>query len=258
MMDSSPKIRSELPSKKDRADCADLVEFIDLGALSYARAYAIQKEAHERVVAARPEMGAPFSAQLRAGEIYFLEHHPAVVTVSRRIDAQKNVLFSQEQLAQRGVECVETDRGGDVTWHGAGQLVVYLILDLNRLGLRVNGYLRMLEGVVIETLADFGVVGERDPCATGVWVNGRKICAMGVRLSRWVSMHGIALNVNPDLKQFDLIVPCGLVGRGVTSLQSELASKAPTLAEVKKALAFRLNLALSAAGQAAAEAGESS
>ena len=257
-MDSSPKIRSELPSEKDRAECVDLVDFIDLGTISYAKAYLIQKETHERVVAARPAMSAPFSAQLRAGVIYFLEHDPAVVTVSRRIDARKNVLFSPEQLAQRGVECVETDRGGDVTWHGPGQLVVYLILDLNRLGLRVNGYLRMLEGVVIETLGDFGVVGERDPDATGVWVNGRKICAMGVRLSRWVSMHGIALNVNPDLRQFDLIVPCGLVGRGVTSLESELAAKTPTLAVVKKALTFRLNSALSAAGRAAAVAGESS
>ncbi len=254
-MDFAPDIRPPSSTEKDRTD---LVDFIDLGRISYAHAYAIQKEAHERVVAARPAIGAPFSAALRAGAVYFLEHHPAVVTVSRRIDAQKNVLFSQEQLAQRGVECVETDRGGDVTWHGPGQIVVYLILDLNRLGLRVNGYLRMLEAVVIETLADFGVVGERDPTATGVWVNGRKICAMGVRLSRWVSMHGIALNVNPDLKQFDLIVPCGLVGRGVTSLEKELSSKAPTLAEVKKALELRLNRALMAAAESAAAAGSSS
>lgn len=256
MMDHSPKIRPTLPAEKERADCADLVDFIDLGAISYARAYVIQKETHERVVAARAPIGAPFSAKLRAGTVYFLEHDPAVVTVSRRIDARKNVLISQEQLAQLGVQCVETDRGGDVTWHGPGQIVVYLILDLNRLGLRVNGYLRMLEGVVIEMLADFGVVGERDPSATGVWVNGRKICAIGVRLSRWVSMHGIALNVNPDLRQFDLIVPCGLVGRGVTSLESELSAKVPSLEEVKKSLEFRLNCALSAAGQAAAAAGE--
>lgn len=249
MMDSSQEIRPLQPTENG------LVDFIDLGAVSYAHAYAIQREAHERVVAARPAMGAPFSAALRAGVVYFLEHNPAVVTVSRRQEARKHVLFSQAQLAERGVECVETDRGGDVTWHGPGQIVVYLILDLNRLGLRVHGYLRMLEGAVIETLADFGVVGQRDPAATGVWVNDRKICAMGVRLSRWVSMHGIALNVNPDLRQFELIVPCGLVGREVTSFERELSPKAPSPAEVKKALAFRLNDAILKAAHSAAALG---
>ncbi|MSQ90446.1 MAG: lipoyl(octanoyl) transferase [Phycisphaerales bacterium] len=236
-----------------------LIEVVDLGRISYADAYAIQRAAHERVVSARPAIGSAICADQPAGILYLLEHVPAVVTVSRRLDAKKNLLASTEALAALGVQCVETDRGGDVTWHGPGQIVVYLILDLNRLGLRVHGYLRLLEGAVIETLLHFGVVGVRDSTATGVWVGGsagttRKICAMGVRLSRWVSMHGIALNVNPDLKQFGLIVPCGLVGRGVTSLAHELGDRAPSLAAVKSVLALRLIEAVSRAAQEAVPA----
>lgn len=245
----------EQPRQPDEA-VQPMVEFIDLGAISYADAYDLQRATHERVVASRGAVDAPFSPALRAGVVYLLEHSPAVVTVSRRADAPKNVLLSREQLAARGIECVETDRGGDVTWHGPGQVVVYLILDLNRLGLRVHGYLRMLEGVVIATLADFGVHGVRDATATGVWVGApesRKICAMGVRLSRWVSMHGIALNVSPQLSQFDVIVPCGLAGRGVTSVARELGTAAPTVDAVKKSLVFRLQLAISEAARAAEE-----
>ena len=234
-----------------------LVQCIDLGRISYAAAYELQRAAHARVVASRPPIDAAFSSAQKAGVIYLLEHDPAVVTVSRRQGAQAHVLLSREQLAARDTECVETDRGGDVTWHGPGQLVVYLILDLNRLGLRVHGYLRMLEGAVISTLADFGVKGVRDEAATGVWVGPsptRKICAMGVRLSRWVSMHGIALNVSCDLRQFDSIVPCGLAGRGVTSLARECPQCAPTIDEVKKVLARRLNEAISKAANAAESA----
>lgn len=146
---------------------------------------------------------------------------------------------------------VETDRGGDVTWHGRGQIVAYLVLDLNRLGLRVNGYLRMLEGAVIDTLAQVGIEGSRDVSATGVWVGERKICAMGVRLSRWVSMHGLALNVAPDLDQFGLIVPCGLVGRPVTSIQRELGSNSPGVAEMKRILQRNLAQHIESAGMAA-------
>ncbi|MSR69344.1 MAG: lipoyl(octanoyl) transferase LipB [Phycisphaerales bacterium] len=238
-----------------RAHEPPLVEVVDLGDISYAAAYDLQRAAHERVVASRGAIDAPFSPAQRAGVIYVLEHTPAVVTVSRRADAQKNVLLSRDQLAARAIECVETDRGGDVTWHGPGQIVVYLILDLNRLGLRVHGYLRMLEGAVIATLADFDVTAQRDAAATGVWVghpDSRKICAMGVRLSRWVSMHGIALNVSCDLNQFEVIVPCGLAGRGVTSLARELGARAPTVAQVKEVLVFRLQEAISAAARAAA------
>jgi lipoyl(octanoyl) transferase len=144
----------------------------------------------------------------------------------------------------------ETDRGGDITYHGPGQLVAYPILDLNAFGLRLHSYMRFLEDVVIATIAGFGITGVRDPGATGVWVAperggaeasapggaARKICAMGVRVSRWVSMHGLALNVTTNLAHFDLIVPCGLAGRAVTSMERELGAACPSMDEVKAAL----------------------
>ncbi|MSR29083.1 MAG: lipoyl(octanoyl) transferase [Phycisphaerales bacterium] len=228
-----------------------IVDFVDLGRISYASAYEIQRQAHERVVAARIELQSPRMRGESAGTVYLLEHDPPVVTVSRRSGAAEHVLASPERLAQLGVELVETDRGGDVTWHGPGQVVAYLILDLNRLGLRIHGYLRLLEGAVIATVAEFGLEGRRDPSATGVWIGDGKVCAMGVRLSRWVSMHGIALNVDPDLSQFGLIVPCGLVGRSVTSLRRELGDRCPTVDEAKSALRERLSAAIKEAAEAA-------
>src|SRR5262249_23731675 len=160
-----------------------------------------------------------------------VEHDPPVITVTPR--AGVNLLASPEALAAAGIEVEETDRGGDITYHGPGQLVVYPILDLNLLKLRLHEYMRMLAAAVIDTCAAFGVRARRDVCATGVWVprgdadasNGTcgsltdaKICAMGVRVRRWVTMHGLALNVTTDLSHFSHIVPCGLVGRPVTSL----------------------------------------
>jgi len=136
---------------------------------------------------------------------------------------------------------VETDRGGDITYHGPGQLVAYPILDLNRYGLGLHAYMRLLEQVVIDTVAVWGVVGERDPGATGVWVRGRKIAAFGVRVRKWVSMHGLALNVTTILDHFGLVVPCGLVGRGVTSLHGELGARCPAMDDVKRTLVRSLN-----------------
>ncbi len=131
------------------------------------------------------------------------------------------------------MEVRETDRGGDITFHGPGQLVGYPILDLNELDLKMHGYLRFLEQVVIEILRRFGIDAGRDECATGVWVADAKICAMGIRVSRWVSMHGFALNVDPDMACFDLIVPCGLAGRSVTSMRALLGDECPSMEAVK-------------------------
>jgi len=150
------------------------------------------------------------------------------------------VLADDALLARHGIERVETDRGGDVTYHGPGQLVAYPIVDIERLGLRVHPYVRFLEQCVIDVLAEHGLVGFRDPSATGVWVGGgvpeRKIAAIGVRLSRFVSLHGLALNVDPDLSHFGLIVPCGLT-RPVTSMRAELGARTPDLAAVKRSAA---------------------
>lgn len=213
------------------------VQVHDLGRMDYASALERQRAAHAALVErreARPPM-----------PLLLVEHDPPVITVSRRPGAEAHVIASDERLAELGVQKMETDRGGDVTWHGPGQLVAYPILDLHRLDLRIHGYMRLLEQVVIDTLADFGLQGLRDPTATGVWVGEgapvRKICAFGVRVSRWATLHGLALNVHPDLSQFGLIVPCGLAGRPVTSLAQELGGRAPGMAETKTALAGHLS-----------------
>jgi lipoyl(octanoyl) transferase len=175
-----------------------------------------------------------------------------VITISRRAGVAANLLADAATLARLGVEVAETDRGGDITYHGPGQLVAYPIIDLERLRIGIHEYLRRLEEAVIGTLDAFGVAGRRDPGATGVWVGGeaagerdghaggRKICAMGVRVGRWVTMHGLALNVAPDLTHFGLIVPCGLAGRPVTSLAAELGGRAPTIDAVRDELGRRL------------------
>jgi lipoyl(octanoyl) transferase len=185
------------------------------------------------VLAAR-EAGTP-----EVGRVLLVEHGP-VITVGRREAGFANLLASREALAARGVDLVHTDRGGDITYHGPGQLVAYPILDLNVLNLGLHDYMRLLENAVITTLARFGVAGTRDPAAPGVWVDGSKVCAMGVRVRKWVSMHGLALNVTTDLSHFDLIVPCGLAGRGVTSLRRLLGEACPPMEEVKRALVEEL------------------
>ena len=206
--------------------------------MPYAEALALQRSLQQQVIAAR-------GANRPRSVLLLVEHDPPVITISRRAAASSHLLASAETLAEAGVEACETDRGGDITYHGPGQLVVYPILDLNTLGLRLHGYMRWLEDRVLEVLAVFDIDGHRDKDATGVWVgpagHDRKVCALGVRVSRWVSMHGLALNVNPDLTHFDLIVPCGLHGRGVTSMRRELGESCPDMGRVKDAMisAFR-------------------
>lgn len=220
------------------------VEVFDLGRIGYTDALSLQREAHARVVEARVvEAGGDLepSDAIAPMPVFLLEHAPAVVTVTRRPEAASHVLASDALLASHGIERVETDRGGDVTYHGPGQLVAYPILDIERLGLRVHPYVRFLEQCIIDVLAEDGLLGLRDTTATGVWVGRdgapeRKIAAIGVRLSRFVSLHGFALNVAPDLSHFGLIVPCGLT-RPVTSMQAELGGRAPSVAEVKRRVA---------------------
>lgn len=205
----------------------------DLGRIGYDEALAEQRALHARVVAARD--GGPAEPM----HLLLLEHDP-VVTVSRRSGAAANLLATPDMLERAGVSVRETDRGGDITYHGPGQLVAYAIFDLNRLGIGIHGHMRLLEAIVLGTLASFGIAGERDATATGVWVGPeplRKICALGVRASRYVTMHGLALNVSPDLSHFGLIVPCGLVGRPVTSMAAELGASCPSFAAVREELA---------------------
>jgi lipoyl(octanoyl) transferase len=168
----------------------------DLGAMRWGAAYALQAE---------------LVGQRQRGEIgdqLLLVEHPHVVTMGRN-GQSAHLLASAEVLAATGIEYHETNRGGDVTYHGPGQLVGYPIVQLNEWKRDVHAYVRALEEVIIRVLADFGLTGERVAGATGVWTGGAKICAIGVHLSRWVSSHGFALNVTTDLQYFQYIVPCG-------------------------------------------------
>ena len=204
------------------------LEIQDLGKMAYEPALALQRTMQQRVISHRnTDDASPFY-------LLFAEHDPPVITVSRRGTAKEHLLATEIELEANGVQLCETDRGGDITYHGPGQLVGYPIIDLNALSLRLHGYMRFLEDTIIKALRHFGIEGQRDTCATGVWVGDEKICAMGVRISRWVSMHGFALNVSPNMEHFKLIVPCGLSGRQVTSIQQLLGKDCPSMAEVQK------------------------
>jgi lipoyl(octanoyl) transferase len=166
-------------------------------------------------------------AARKAGEIpdtLVLLEHPHVITLGRNA-SREHLLAAPERLASLGIELFESDRGGDVTYHGPGQLVGYPILDLAQHRRDVAWYMRSLEEVLMRVAADFGVEAERIPGAPGVWVGNGKLAAMGVHLSRWVTSHGFALNVNTDLEYFRCIVPCGLADKGVTSLEKILGGR---------------------------------
>jgi lipoyl(octanoyl) transferase len=213
-----------------RAECgvwdADCLRFLDLGRISYRAAYDLQQTLHAEIVAGtqRPT-------------VLLLEHDP-VITVTKREGVAAHLLSAPQVLRQQGIEVVETDRGGDVTYHGPGQLVVYPIVPLRPLGLNVRQYMMMLEEAIIRTLAQFGVTGRRDSAGIGVWVDApqaAKIAAIGVRVSRWVTLHGLAVNVSTNLDHFRHIVPCGLP-RPVASLRQLVAGRCPTMEQVKRAL----------------------
>lgn len=191
---------------------------VDLGRTAYGEALALQRAVH----AAREAGAVP--------DTLLLTEHDPVFTLGRGADAA-NVIAPAEALRRRGIDVVRVERGGDVTYHGPGQLVAYPILDLREHGRDVHRYVRGLEEAAIRVLAAYGVQAERVPGAPGVWVAGAKVAAVGVFVRRWVTMHGIALNVAPDLGPFGLINPCGLPGCPVTSLE-RLTGGAPPLWEV--------------------------
>jgi lipoyl(octanoyl) transferase len=163
-----------------------------------------------------------------------LLEHPAVITLGRRTD-EADLLTEESVLAARGIAVERVDRGGEISYHAPGQLVGYPILDLRRHGQDLHKYLRDLEEVIIRSLAVYGLHGERIPGLTGVWVGGRKIAALGIKVSRWISLHGWALNITTDLTPFRQdFVPCGIHDRDVTSLAELLPSGIPTRAEVEE------------------------
>jgi lipoate-protein ligase B len=229
----------------------------DLGQLEYRAAWKIQEEMHQRVLDGDEER-------------LLLVEHPPVITFGRRPGIAAHLLASPQRLEQLGIQTVETDRGGDITFHGPGQLVAYPIVRLADHRLSVSAYVHRLEQILIDTLALFGVDAQAQPGAVGVWVasvppfhprptaqpspastesdvvpppvdvepshSSAKIAAVGVRIRRGVTLHGVALNVTTDLSYFDLIIPCGLSGRSVTSLQQLLGHAAPDPDAVKNAL----------------------
>jgi lipoyl(octanoyl) transferase len=164
--------------------------------------------------------------------------HSAVYTLGKSGNIS-NVLLSDEEMSEKGIEFYKTNRGGDITFHGEGQIVGYPILDLEKFQTDIGVYLRNIEEVIIKTIAAFGIKGERSSGETGVWIDNeipgkaRKICAIGVRCSRWITMHGFALNVNTDLDYFQNIIPCGIQNKKVTSINKEIGFS-PELNEVKE------------------------
>ncbi len=171
---------------------------------------------------------------------FLFVEHPHVYTLGKSGDLD-NLLLNEEQLKEKGIQFFKINRGGDITYHGPGQIVGYPILDLENFFTDIHKYLRLLEEVIILTLKDYGLNATRSDGETGVWLDvntpfARKICAMGVRASRWVTMHGFALNVNANLGYFDHIIPCGIKGKAVTSLHAELNREVP-LDEVKEKIA---------------------
>ena len=207
----------------------------DLGLLPYRDAWAIQEAAHQEVLDGGEE------------RIFWVEHLP-VITYGRRPGVDKNLIASPLQLSEKSVEIVQSDRGGDITFHGPGQLVAYPIIRLADHRFSVGTYVHTLEAAVISTLAELGIAAQTDPSAVGVWTDDSgiqaKLCAIGVRIRRGVTLHGLALNVAPDLDFFKLIIPCGLADRPVTSLQKLLSDRLPSMDQVKHLLGVHLLRAL--------------
>ena len=207
---------------------------VRLGRLPYREALDLQRlAARARISGAVPE------------DLLLLVEHPPVVTLGRSSKAQ-HLLCTQEALAARGIELFEVERGGDVTWHGPGQLVGYPIVDLTRHKQDLHWYLRQVEASLIAALALAGIAGDRNPGKTGVWVGGRKIASIGVHARDWVTWHGFALNVSTELSAFDVIVPCGIAGVEMTSMQKELGLQAAA----KQAVSFDDACSLAARGVA--------
>ena len=211
----------------------------DLGLRDYKETWDLQEELFQETLAIKIKNRREETQDSTPNHFLFVEHHH-VYTLGKSGDID-NLLVDEQYLKEKGATFYKINRGGDITYHGPGQIVGYPILDLDNFFTDIHKYLRLLEEMVILTLAEYGVKAERSKGETGVWLDvgtpfARKICAMGVRASRWVTMHGFALNVNADLGYFDLMIPCGIIGKAVTSLNVELGKKEVDMDEVKQKL----------------------
>ena len=222
------------------------IQFQDLGLKDYKETWDLQEEIFKKTVAIKVRNRRENAGFSTPNHFLFVSHSH-VYTLGKSGDLS-NLLLNEEQLKTKGANFYKINRGGDITYHGPGQIVGYPILDLENFFTDIHKYLRLLEETIILTLADYGLEASRSQGETGVWLDvgtpfARKICALGVRASRWVTMHGFALNVNTDLGYFDHIIPCGIRGKSVTSLRLELKRDQVDENEVKeKLLEHFLNL----------------
>ena len=212
-----------------------ILALADLGTISYGDALSLQRRLADDRLAGR-----------QASDLLLLLEHPPVVTLGRGTRAT-SLPLDPESLRRRGIEVFEVERGGDVTYHGPGQLVGYPIFDLREHREDLHWYLRQLEEALIVALADFGIAGERNAGYTGVWTGGRKIASIGVHVKQWVTWHGFALNVTTGLSAFDLIIPCGIPGVVMTSVAKEMAAAGESPADGGAALGPRVREAVVAA-----------
>ena len=215
------------------------IQLQDLGTKDFKETWDYQEQLFKGIVDSKIRNRRE-NLNLQTDNYFLFVEHPHVYTLGKSGDVS-NLLLSEEQLTQKGATFYKINRGGDITYHGPGQIVGYPILDLDNFFTDIHKYLRFLEEMMILTLAEYGLKTERSPGETGVWLDvgtpfARKICAMGVRASRWVTMHGFALNVNANLGYFDNIIPCGIRGKAVTSLNVELGVDTVDEAEVKEKL----------------------
>ncbi len=215
------------------------VQLQDLGFKDYKQTWDYQEQLFKGIVDAKIKNRRE-ETDFETNNYFLFVEHPHVYTLGKSGDLS-NLLLNESQLTEKGATFYKINRGGDITYHGPGQIVGYPILDLDNFFTDIHKYLRLLEEMIILTLAEYGLKAERSNGETGVWLDvgtpfARKICAMGVRASRWVTMHGFALNVNADLGYFDNIIPCGIRGKAVTSLNVELGKKEVDEAEVKDKL----------------------
>ncbi|NQZ42881.1 MAG: lipoyl(octanoyl) transferase LipB [Flavobacteriaceae bacterium] len=211
----------------------------DLGTKDYKETWDLQEALFKEIVDLKIKNRREGSTHATPNHFLFVEH-PHVFTLGKSGD-MANLLVDERKLAEKNASFYKINRGGDITYHGPGQIVGYPILDLDNFFTDIHKYLRFLEEMVILTLADYGLKGVRSEGETGVWLDvgtpfARKICAMGVRASRWVTMHGFALNVNADLGYFDLMIPCGIKDKAVTSLNVELGKQQVDVEAVKQRL----------------------
>jgi lipoyl(octanoyl) transferase len=216
-------------------------EFIDLDLIDYKEAWDYQLQLFDKILKVKNQnRDLPANDQVITDNYLIFCEHPHVFTLGKSGD-ENNLLVKKDQLNSISATYHQTNRGGDITYHGPGQIVGYPVIDMENFFTDIHKYMRFLEEAVIQTLKEYGVESGRIPGLTGVWIDiddekkARKICALGVKTSRWVTMHGFAFNVNPDLKYFEYIVPCGIDDKAVTSLEKELGKKVD-IREVEKIL----------------------